>query len=76
MVNSRENFSVISLRRRKQLEEAQKDPINNKETKDELIQEEIRKYNNMVAKKPLNVQSKFLISTYKSTLSFPNRLVK
>lgn len=40
MVNPKENISAILLRSSKQLEEAQKEPINNIGTKDELIQME------------------------------------
>lgn len=47
MVNPKENTSVISLRNKKKIEETHKEPINSKETKDELIQEEASKYNNV-----------------------------
>lgn len=52
------------------LEEAPKEPINNKETKDEIIQEAI-KSNNLKWKEPnqpLKVKSKFPSSTYEPPL--------
>lgn len=47
MFNPKDNVSAISLRSKKQLEEAHKDHINKKETKDEIIQEEVRKSNDV-----------------------------
>lgn len=74
MVNPKENISAILLRSSKQLEEAQKGPINNIGTKDELIQMEDKATNPKEEKQPVKVQSIFPISTYKPLLHFPSRL--